>query len=84
MRHYLLVLVLVGSSHACAFGKRQPLEPKIERCSHYDDGTAECLQADGKTFIHRQAIELDGYISTNSQDFDKYEKWAHRSCPKRD
>lgn len=63
-------------------GRKNPIEPKIERCSHFADGSARCLQADGVTLITKEPNELENYISTNPNDFDKYDQYCHRSTPR--
>lgn len=69
------------NSHACAMGRRIK-EPKIERCSHYADGSARCLQSDGITFITKLPNELETYISTNPQDAALYDAYCNRSNPR--
>jgi hypothetical protein len=78
----LLALSPAVTSQACAMGRKNPKEPKIERCSHYDDGSARCLLADGVTLVTKMPSELDGYISTNPIDADRYDQFCHRSAPK--
>lgn len=63
-------------------GRKNPIEPKIERCSHFADGSARCLEADGVTFLTKEPHELENYISTNPNDADKYDQFCHRSAPK--
>ena len=74
---YFVLLISLFSTNACALGRKAP-EPKIERCSHFSDGSAVCLQADGQTFLTRLPSELENYISTNPQDAEKIDQWCHR------
>lgn len=79
MKHLLVALNLAALSISCAHGfARKPSEPAIERCSHFADGSARCLLADGKTLVTKQPFQLENYISTNPQDLNLYDNFCHR------
>ena len=54
--------------------------PAIEVCSFHGNGTARCVQHDGETVIDRMPHELEKYIGTNPEDWEKLLTWMEREC----
>lgn len=71
-----MIFFLISFTSCATMGCDPEKAPKVERCIWNDDGTAECLQADGETFISRSAKELENYIGTNPDDYRRTVEWC--------